>query len=275
MTLPPNAPAQMPWGPPPPPVSQARNGLGIAALVTGIVGLVLGIIPFLFWLGGVLGVLSLVLGLVGHARARRGEASDKGAAVAGIVLGAVTVVVSLVWLVVIVMAVGDVADDLEKEIREQEAATAAPSEPGAATPDDLPTESAPAALAFGGTHTYPDGMKVTVSKPRAYRPDEFAAGHTKGNSAFQVTITIVNGSGEAVDITTALPSVRDGAGAAAGQIFDGSGASEPFTGRLLPGKQARGKFAFSLPANADGEMQLEVGPKVLDYEDAIWTGPTG
>ncbi|MEU8520267.1 DUF4190 domain-containing protein [Streptomyces sp. NBC_01216] len=273
MTTPPNAPAQTPWGPPPP-MRQARNGLGIAAMVTGIVGLVLGIIPFLFWLGGVMGVVALVLGLVGHARARRGEASDKGAALAGVILGAVTIVVSLVWLVVIVVAVGEVADDMREEIQEQGTVTSAPSEPGPGTDDAPPAEDTPAVLAFGDTHTYEDGMKVTVSKPRAYRPDQFAAGHAKGNSAFQVTITIVNGSEKAVDITTALPSVEDADGSPADQVFDGSNASEPFTGMLLPGKQAKHAFTFSLPAGSDGEMQLEVGPKLLEYEDAIWTGPT-
>ncbi|MBT2445092.1 DUF4190 and DUF4352 domain-containing protein [Streptomyces sp. ISL-36] len=283
MTTPTNPLGQNPWGPPPtgmpgmpqPPFpQQARNGLGVAALVVGIVGLVFGIIPFLFWLGGILGVLALIFGIIGHGRARKGEATNKGAALTGIILGAVTIVVSLVWLIVIVTAVKDVANDMEDEVRKQQKASTAPAEPGAGAPDDEPTEAGPATLTFGATHTYEDGVKVTVSKPRPYTPDEFAAGHDKGNHAFQVTITIVNGSKKAIDITTALPDARDAEGAQAEQIFDGSGASEPFTGTLLPGKQAKSSFAYSLPAAADKEMQLEVGPKVLDYEHAIWTGPT-
>ncbi|MET9437000.1 DUF4190 domain-containing protein [Streptomyces sp. NPDC006551] len=281
MTVPPNAPDQSPWGPPPtvlpgppmPPPHQVRNGLGIGALVVGGVGLFFGIIPFLFWLGGILGVVALVLGIVGHARAGKGEATDKGAAVAGIVLGSVAIAAALVWLIVIITAVKDVRDDIEREERRPEGASTAPAEPGAGAPEPEPTETGPATLAFGGTHTYEDGVKVTVSKPRAYRPDQFAAGHTKGNKAVQLTITIVNGGKKAIDITTALPDVRDGQGARASQIFDGSRASEPFQGTLLPGRQAKANFAFSLPADATGEIQLEVGPTVLKYDNAIWTGP--
>ncbi|MFF8274961.1 DUF4190 domain-containing protein [Streptomyces lateritius] len=285
MTMPTNAPGQNPWGPPPtgmpgapqPPFpQQPRNGLGIAALVTGIVGLIFGIIPFLFWLGAILGVLALVFGIVGHGRARKGEATNKGVALAGIVLGAVTLVVSIAWVILLATAANGAEDDTDGETRRQEKASTAPSEPGPTSePTEAePTETAPPALAFGQTHTYPDGVKVTVSKPRAYKPDQFAAGHTKGNSAFQVTVTIVNGSKKALDVTTALPDATDAEGSPADPVFDGSDATEMFRGTVLPGKQAKSDFAFSLSPGADGEMQLEMAAKILEYEDVIWTGKT-
>jgi hypothetical protein len=80
----------------PPPVAP-RNGLGITALVLGIVGLLS------FWsvLGGVVfGVAAIIVGIVARGRVKRGEANNGGIAVAGIVLGAVAVVVSLASIAV-------------------------------------------------------------------------------------------------------------------------------------------------------------------------------
>ncbi len=70
----------------------ARNGVGIAALVLGILALVTAITL----IGGVvLGVVAIVLGLVGRGRARRGEATNGGMATTGIVLGLVGILASI------------------------------------------------------------------------------------------------------------------------------------------------------------------------------------
>ncbi|WP_367825124.1 DUF4190 domain-containing protein [Streptomyces sp. LMG1-1-1.1] len=270
-------PGSGPYGVPAVPV--ARTGLGVGSLVIGVAGLLFGIVPFLFWLGGVMGVLALVLGIVGFGRANRGEATDRGQAVAGIVLGAVTIVVSAAWLVVLVVA-AQAVERIDERVREKEGASAEPFAPdggsgGTARPEPSPepTETAPSTLAFGRTHTYEDGVEVTVSVPKPYRPDGFAAGYEKGDTALRVTITIVNGGDEALDVTTALPDARDAQGARASTIFDGSGATEMFRGTVLPGKQVKAGYAFALPSDADGELQIELAPKLLAYEPVIWTGP--
>ncbi|MFI1973803.1 DUF4352 domain-containing protein [Streptomyces wedmorensis] len=192
-----------------------------------------------------------------------------------------TIAVSVTWLVVLVVA-ARVVERTDEATRDQEAVSAAPDEPGATAggetppgipPEPEPTEAEPAVLAFGATPTYEDGVKVTVSKPAPYRPDAFAAGYEKGDTAVRVTITIVNGSGKAIDVTTALPDVRDAEGAQASAVFDGSRATEMFRGKVLPGKRVKAGFAFALPAGADGEVRLELAPQLLVYEPTIWTGP--
>ncbi|MEU4352535.1 DUF4190 domain-containing protein [Streptomyces sp. NPDC023838] len=78
------------------------NGFGTTALVLGIVSVVL----FCLWgLGIILGILALVFGFLGRGRARRGEATNGGQALAGIILGAVGIVVSGVILGLMVWAV--------------------------------------------------------------------------------------------------------------------------------------------------------------------------
>lgn len=84
--------ADQPWGQAPwgqaPPVGPKRNGLGTAALVVGLLALIF------FWtiIGGiVLGLLAVGLGIGGRRRAKRGVADNGGIAVAGLVLGVLSV----------------------------------------------------------------------------------------------------------------------------------------------------------------------------------------
>jgi Domain of unknown function (DUF4190) len=78
----------------PPPIGP-RNGLGIAALVLAIIGLVFCWTVF----GGViLGVSAVIIGFVGRGRVTRREATNGGVAIAGIVLGFLAIIVSLVFI---------------------------------------------------------------------------------------------------------------------------------------------------------------------------------
>jgi hypothetical protein len=61
-----------------------RNGLGIAALVLGI----LAVLTSLTVIGGILfGLVAIILGVLGRGRAKRGEASNGGMALTGAILG--------------------------------------------------------------------------------------------------------------------------------------------------------------------------------------------
>ena len=70
-----------------------RNGMGTAALVIGVVALVLVVLILFAPLGALLGLVALVLGIVGLVRANRGQADNRGQAVAGLVTGALALVV--------------------------------------------------------------------------------------------------------------------------------------------------------------------------------------
>lgn len=91
---------QRAYGDPPPygmPGTPPRNGLGTAALILGILAL-LGTITVI---GGVLlGVIAVVLGFLGRGRAARGEASNGGSALAGLICGAIATVLSLALVAV-------------------------------------------------------------------------------------------------------------------------------------------------------------------------------
>ncbi|MFF5388573.1 DUF4190 domain-containing protein [Streptomyces sp. NPDC013012] len=78
------------------------NGTGTAAMVLGIIS-VAGFC--LYGLGALLGILALILGIVGVKKAGRGEATNRGMAVAGIVLGAIGTLIGAVFLGFLVWAI--------------------------------------------------------------------------------------------------------------------------------------------------------------------------
>ncbi|SDL06300.1 hypothetical protein SAMN05216298_2535 [Glycomyces sambucus] len=85
--------------PPPPPYNgdgplhgrqEVKNGLGKAALVLGIIAVALSFVPGLNAFSWPLGVLAIVFGAIGWARANKGQATNKPFAITGLVLGIVS-----------------------------------------------------------------------------------------------------------------------------------------------------------------------------------------
>ncbi|MER5205310.1 DUF4190 domain-containing protein [Streptomyces sp. NPDC002825] len=151
-------------GPSPYAAPAALGGLAVSALVLGIVGLALATVPFLFWLGAMLGVVALVIGIVGLAQAEPG--AGRGVAAVGIALGTVTLFVSAGWLVLLLF-VAHAGDDTDETVPESEQASAAPGTPGAGALPATPVEPAgtgPAVLAFGETHAYGPAIRSVPVK---------------------------------------------------------------------------------------------------------------
>jgi hypothetical protein len=68
--------------------SSTRNGPGNAALVLGVVAVVFAVVPVVGdYVAIPAAVLAIVLGLVGLLRVEKGMATNRGAALAGAVLG--------------------------------------------------------------------------------------------------------------------------------------------------------------------------------------------
>jgi hypothetical protein len=78
-----------------------RNGLGTASLVLGILGLIFSVVPVIGIVAWPLVILGLVLGLVGISRAGRGEATNKGVAIAGTVLSSIGLAICVAWFAVL------------------------------------------------------------------------------------------------------------------------------------------------------------------------------
>ena len=76
-----------------------RNGVGVAALVLGVVSLVLAVLVLFFPIAFLLGLIAIILGIVGMRRASRGEADNRGQAIAGLLTGLLAVVLAVFFTV--------------------------------------------------------------------------------------------------------------------------------------------------------------------------------
>ncbi|MGW2018235.1 DUF4190 domain-containing protein [Streptomyces sp. NPDC001927] len=236
-----------------------RNGLGTAALILGIIGTVSGLIPLLFWLAGILGVIALILGLVGRGRVKRGEANNKGVTTTGAVLGLAALILSVVGAVITFTAVSDAVDEINKAVEES-----APKDPSSKPgKGDAGKKDIAKGLAAGDRAEY-DDLKVTVSEAKPYKTDQLA----EGNKAYQVTVVIENSGKDKFDATLAVLSARAGKdGVTAEQVFDGN-VGTGFSGTILPGKKSTVVYAFEAPKDAK-TLSVEVSPG-LDHEASQW-----
>ncbi|MDX3564467.1 DUF4190 domain-containing protein, partial [Streptomyces scabiei] len=95
--------AGYPWPAMAPPPS---NGMGITAMVLGICAAAL----FCLWpLAILLGIMAVIFGSIGRVKARRGEATNPGHALAGIICGAVGILlgIGIIVLLIVVPGSGD------------------------------------------------------------------------------------------------------------------------------------------------------------------------
>jgi len=95
----------------------ARNGLAITSLVLGILALVT---CWLTFPGIILGILAVIFGGVGLARARTDRVSNKGMAIAGMITGVVGAVIGTVLLIVVIRIASDWQDQYGSNITEEQ-----------------------------------------------------------------------------------------------------------------------------------------------------------
>ncbi len=81
-----------------PPLVSQENGAATAALVVGIIGFLLSWIPVIDL---ILGIIAIVLGSKGQKDQNGNASTNKGAAIAGIILGAITLFIGLIITLVI------------------------------------------------------------------------------------------------------------------------------------------------------------------------------
>jgi hypothetical protein len=80
------------WGQP---ASRGSDGVALAALIVGILSLLIAFVPIVGLIGVIGGVIALVLGFVGRGRIKRTQAGGNGMAVTGIVTGILAILLGL------------------------------------------------------------------------------------------------------------------------------------------------------------------------------------
>ncbi|MFJ3979258.1 multicopper oxidase domain-containing protein [Streptomyces sp. NPDC090021] len=256
----------------------ATNGLAVAALIVGGFGIMLGLVPLLFWLGGILALTGLGLGIGALVRANKG-APNRSMAILGTVLGGVGMLASVGGFFLTVAVFDRGPDRIEASIDEDDLdldGTYPSSEPWPSkSPSPSQVPGLTSALPFGETFTYPGGVKVSLSKPTKYEPKGIIAREQVKN-AVQITVTITNGSTAPHEVIYAVPNVRDDKGMTAEMVFDsGGGSSVPkmVQGSILPGESASGVVAFEIPEGT-ASITADISAGTL-LDDVKYAGPIG
>ncbi|PBC75628.1 hypothetical protein BX265_0298 [Streptomyces sp. TLI_235] len=274
------------WPPYGMPAPQPRNGLGVAAMVLGIVGAVLSLVIVLFWLSWLPALLAVIFGAIGLGHARKGLATNRAMALAGVILGVAGLLVSAgagVFVVAHVQAVNEErraeADAAraraEQLVAKQKERIEAENRRIEAEREKKAADERARRLSFGQSYTYEDGLKVTTARPEPYVPDETVFEAPKNAEIIQVRITVVNtGSKELSLYGSGSPFVRDAEGNLVFTLIDGSGRMKFLAGSLAPGQEATSLSAYALPNSAADPFSVEFNYGAgLQHKNVIWSGP--
>lgn len=127
----------------------------------------------------------------------------------------------------------------------------------------------PGVLSFGQTFKYDDGLAVTVSKPKNFKPSEYAFTSEDWAGYKKFKITVVNNTGETVDVSLFYVTMQSG-NEEAEQVFDGENGLDgaPST-KLLDGREST--FAVGFGVADPDDMVMEVSPDLgIVYEGIIY-----
>lgn len=89
-----------------------RNGLGIAALCCGLVGMLIGLVPLMFLASGTLGILAVVFAVIGMRRAQHAEASNRSMAIIGLGTGIGASILAITGIVIVFSGLNTLSHDL-------------------------------------------------------------------------------------------------------------------------------------------------------------------
>ncbi|MEU4955270.1 DUF4190 domain-containing protein [Streptomyces lavendulae] len=257
------------------------NGQAVAGLVLSVLAIGIGLIPFVFWVGGALALTGIGLSIAGLVRANRG-ASRKVMSIVGIALGLLGLAATAGGFLFTMAVVDkfpdrvdqhrgtDWYDDPEYDDPDYDP-DVLPSPSGFTLPPDMPSTgpgiSTP--LPFGQTFTYPNGIQVSLSTPKRYTSSNK---YLPVGNAVEVSFTITNTSKRPHDVIYAMPKLADDKGAEGKLVFDGR-LPKRIQGTIRPGESATGTAAFEVPEGTRS-VSAALSPGLL-MPDATFAGPVG
>jgi hypothetical protein len=136
------------------------------------------------------------------------------------------------------------------------------ADPPTASP---PTASVPTAsgnaeqetLAFGKSHSWDDGVTLTVGKPKKFQPSEYTA-LNETQRYVKFTITVVNKSDKPLDLGLTYISAES-SNEEAHQVFDsGTGLRGPPDSKLPKGQTSTFDVGFGVADTTDVVMEIEL-----------------
>jgi hypothetical protein len=254
---------------------KGSNGLATAGFVLGLLGLLSSWIPFLNIVGIILGVIGAVLAAVGLAKSKKVNAG-KGLAIAGLVLGALAVIIAVLINAVFVSAVDKAVEETTSTSVE------APSDAGdEAASDD---EAAPdAELELGTTRDKPaplgsaisgDDWTVKINSVKTISKDSIGQTPAAGSTLLAINMTATyNGDDEQGSTPWATVKFVS----ADGTTIDSTSGSTLFMAEndfdslktVYNGASVKGDQLLEVPADNWRDGVLAVSPGILSDDTFV------
>jgi len=230
---------------------QMSNGIAIAAMVVGIIAILLSFVPFA---GLTLGATAIVLGIIGLKKA-----ASKGMSIAGLITGGLASLSNLVIIIMIFMGltflgglfggavstVGQITNDLHDEAQAQ--------------------IDAKKDFSKGSTAVFGDFEVKANSVQRNYVPEEEYYQAGEGKELIVVNVSVKNISSETTSFSSYDLDINDDG------ISEGSSyltVSPEFTGgSMSAGATATGNLVFEVTENASG-LKLQYEDYTFNWEDS-------
>jgi hypothetical protein len=230
----------------PPPPYAPRNGLGLAAMILGIVALPFTLTGLTAWLSVILGLIAVPLALAGLGRVRRRQATNRGVTIAGLVLGLVAVVLGIASTVVTIQALDEAFSGPTATVVGGQQTAGGSSE-----------VSGPVGL---GTTVDVDGLNVTVT--------EIVSRVDVGKRLTCAEISYANQSGDIADRSPLDWSARNPQGASVDSwLYTNDDALD--SGELARGGSDSGIVCFDVPRDEVAVIEYKSN-MFNDGPDAEW-----
>lgn len=234
--------------------AQAKNGIGTAGFVVGLIGLIFAPIPVIGVVAWPLVIIGLVLSIIGLARARKG-APNKGLSTAGIVCSAVGLALCIMWTA----AFGQAANELDNAAN----ATNPGSQEVAGQRDAGQQEAATA----GVGEPVSDGMfEFTVTDVETgiqHVGGEYVGTDAQGQFVI-VHVTVRNTGDEPRMLSMSAQTLYDDQGrkfeASSGAAAMALPESDAFVNNINPGNSVEAELLFDVPEDIQlGSVELHDG----------------
>ena len=95
--------------------TQPSNGLGTTGFVLGLIGLLFSFIPVIGVIAWPLVILGIIFSAIGISKASKGRATNKGLAIAGLVVSIIGIVMCVLWAAVLGKAANDIDEEANRE----------------------------------------------------------------------------------------------------------------------------------------------------------------
>ena len=105
-------------------------------------------------------------------------------------------------------------------------------------------------LRLGDTHTWSDGLAITISEGEEYTPSEYAVGAEEEGTPMRFTVTLKNGTDKPVEAM--MLALQASSGSQTNEaIYDSQQGVEPPTVAVQPGKELTWDVAFIVTEPSD------------------------